>query len=52
MYILSVHYNGEYNVDLYLLRIAIKQSTVCNDAIDVAFEITKLIQYSPKQNTF
>ncbi len=31
---------------------AIKQSTVCNDAIDVAFEVTKLIKYSPKQNTF
>ncbi len=30
----------------------IKQSTVCNDAIDVAFEVTKLIKFSPKRNAF
>ena len=28
----------------------IKQSKVCRDALDVAFEITKLIKFSPKRN--
>ena len=29
---------------------AMKQSKVCKDALDVAFEISKLVRYSPKQN--
>jgi len=28
----------------------IKQSTVCSDAMDIAFEVTKLIKFSPKRN--
>ena len=28
----------------------IKRSKVCNDALDVAFEITKLVKSSPKTN--
>ena len=29
---------------------AMKQSKVCKDALDVAFEISKLVRYSPKRN--
>ena len=29
---------------------SMKQSKVCKDALDTAFEISKLIRYSPKQN--
>ena len=28
----------------------IKQSKVCSDALEVAFEVTKLIKFSPKRN--
>ena len=28
----------------------IKRPKVCNDALDVAFEITKLVKFSPKRN--
>ena len=28
----------------------IKQSKLCKDALDVAFEITKLVKFSPKRN--
>ena len=43
-------------IDGHALNLAvcttIKQCTVCNDAIDVAFEVTKLIKFSPKRNAF
>ena len=29
---------------------AVKQSKVCQDALDLAYEISKLIHYSPKRN--
>ena len=29
---------------------AIKQSKVCRDALDIAFEVSKLIRFSPKRN--
>ena len=29
---------------------SMKQSNVCKDALDTAFEISKLVRYSPKRN--
>lgn len=28
----------------------LKQSEICNDALDIAFEVSKLIKFSPKRN--
>ena len=45
---LNTHFYG-HSLNLAVAD-TVKQSKVCRDALDIAFEITRLIKFSPKRN--